>query len=888
MSLEPGTLLGNYEIETLLGKGGMGEVYRARDLRLERPVAIKVLPAELSDDADFRARLEAEAKTISKLQHPNVCTLYDVGREGTLDYLVMECLEGETLEDRLARAPLPLEQVVTVGTQIAEAVEAAHRRDLVHRDLKPGNVMLTEAGAKVLDFGLAKGLAASPLPSDTRSPTMIAPLTGEGMIAGTLLYMSPEQLEGKQADPRSDLWALGCVLYEMVTGKRPFDGESQASVISSIMSSGPPPLRQRQPLASARLERLVSRCLEKDPEERWQSARDVALELAGSLENESREVATSAPTSRRAATAAVAALAALIAGAAGYLLAPNVAPPSDAPLRRFTIPTLSPQLVTANNARGVAVSDDGNTLAYADNGRLWIRSLESGETRPIRSLLAPGAPFFSPDGRWVAYAEANSLKKLWLDGGEPLDVCRSVYGFGGGAWSHDGRILLSDGSDLWVGSAEEGDCRLLLEGPGAVKLTLPDPLPDGEHALVALLGRDSTELGVVSMTSGELTALGIPGSGPRFLPPRTLLFSRGEMVFAMEFDPEEWQPESDPVPVLGPVEVQMAAAAQYDVADDGTLIYYSGRQPRLELVWVDRGGRAERVTDQLLDYWSPRLSPQGRHIAVAVRHGGSTQVLLYDVERDTSDTLVEDGFWPAWSPDGRSLSYVRGGFTDPVDPTGDQTLIFQVPLDRSDQPAEVELSGRGRRYTLDWARNRPVFTFYEYDTDRPGADIWVIPEGGEPLPVLASPEHEYAPQLSPDARWLAYAVQEPDRSEVYLTTCRPCRPDLDLPQIRYRLSNNGGEAPTWRGDGRELFYVEDGRMMSVAVSESPEDEPGVPEMLFQADFVVDAFGNANYDVTADGQRFLMIRAPKGEEGLRSRIEVVLNWDEEVRRLVPGR
>ena len=886
MSLEPGALLGAYEIESLLGKGGMGEVYRAHDRRLERSVAVKVLPAELSGDPQFRARLEAEAKTISKLQHPNVCTLYDIGREGTLDFLVMECLEGETLEGRLARASLTLEQVVSIGIQVAEAVEAAHRRGLVHRDLKPSNVMLTGAGAKVLDFGLAKGIGASPQTSDTRSPTMIAPITGEGVIVGTLLYMSPEQLEGKEADHRSDIWALGCVLYEMATGDRPFDGDSQASLISKIMSASVPPLREREPLAPARLERLVSRCLEKDPEERWQSARDVALELAGSLEQEPRGIEAPAAAARKAPIFAAAAAAALLAGTAGYFLAPSVEPANDPPLRRFTIPTLSPQLVTANNSRGVAVSDDGNTLAYADNGRLWVRSLESGEAREIGSLLSPSAPFFSPDGRWLAYAEANALKKIWLERGEPIDICQSVYGFGGGAWSAAGHVLLSDGDDLWVGSAEEGNCRLLVEGPGAVKLTLPDPLPDGEHALVALHDPDTTELGVVSMSSGELTRLGISGSGPRFLPPSTLLFSRGPTVFAMAFDPDTWRAETDPVPVLGPVEVQVSA--QFDVADDGTLIYYSGRAPLLDLVWVDRDGRTEKVTDQQLDYWTPRLSPDERHIAVVSRDGGKSDVVLHDVSRDTRETLVEHAFWPTWSPDGKRLAFVRGGFDDLIDPAGDYTRIHQLPVGSPGDSAELEFAERARRYTLDWARNRPVFAFYEYNTDRPGADIWVIPEGGEALPVLASPSHEFAPQLSPDARWLAYAVQEPGRSEVYLMTCRPCRPDLDLPEIRHRVSNNGGEAPTWRGDGRELFYVEDRRMMSVAIGASLDDEPGLPQTLFQSDFVVDAFGNANYDVTADGQRFLMIHAPRGEEGLRSRIEVVLNWNVELRRSLGGR
>ncbi|HSN67750.1 MAG TPA: protein kinase, partial [Thermoanaerobaculia bacterium] len=669
MQMQPGMRLGRYEIVAAVGAGGMGEVYRAVDTRLDRSVAIKVLPKDLSQNDSLRQRFEREARTISSLSHPHICGLFDVGHEDGVDYLVMELLEGETLAERLTRGPLPLEQALRCAIEIASALEKAHKQGIVHRDLKPANVMLTKGGAKLLDFGLARIAEGEPGHAMEGS-TQHMPLTEEGTILGTVQYMAPEQLEGKEADARTDLFALGALLYEMVAGRRPFDGTSRASVIAAIMERQPRPISDLQPLTPPALERVVRTCLAKDPDERWQSAHDVGAELRWIAEGTSQpNVLTPAPVVRRRRLAQrLAWLAAgLVAGAllasAAWMLAREK--PRD-PVMRFAIETDPRAAMFVMPYQNLAIAPDGETIAYigvAGKGtQLYMRKLDRLRATPIAGTEGAVHPFFSPDGRWIAFTSAvgeGELRKVAVDGGAPVTIDRMAAGLGGW-WGDDGTIW-------FVNRFNEGIWRLPAGGKpelairpdskhGERALISPQPLPGGTHVLAtAWTGKTWDEARIIAcpVDGSERKVLVEGGTFGRVVSSGHLVFARGGVLFAAPFDAKRLEVTGNPVPVLPDVNSGIANGEVYLAeAKNGTLLYAPGiiSSPPRELVWVDREGKEQPAVPTARLYGGTALSPDGTMVAVGIEES-QFDIWTVDLERDVATRLSfgEDDGDPVFS-----------------------------------------------------------------------------------------------------------------------------------------------------------------------------------------------------------------------------------------------
>jgi eukaryotic-like serine/threonine-protein kinase len=902
MSLIAGTKLGPYEILSPLGAGGMGEVYRARDTRLERTVAIKVLPSHLSSSPESRQRFEREAKTISQLSHPHICALYDVGREGDTEYLVMEYLEGETLSERLMKGALPLEQTLRHGIEIADALDKAHRQGIVHRDLKPGNVMLTKSGVKLLDFGLAKAFerpldaagreqaaagqhpmarnAFTSIPTVVRSPD----LTQEGTILGTLQYMSPEQLEGKEADGRTDIFALGAVLYEMATGRKAFSGTSQASLISSIMTADPPPITAIQPMTPPALDRVVVKtCLAKDPEDRWQSAGDVAKELRWISEGSAAGLAApEVVSSRRRVRERLAWAAAAVAAAAATWFAVGGSRRRVEPrpaIQASILPSRGSEFSFARSGAGsLTLSPDGKFLTFEAAGadgvlKLWLRPLEGGDARPIPGTEDGQFPFWSADSRFIGFFARSKLKKIAVSGGAAIEICDVSGDPRGGTWNRDGVILFEPHwrEGLYRVSADGGVPQIVTRVDEKRKETthrFPFFLPDGRHYLY-LAGSH-----VAEDTSGENAIyLGELGSTDRRLLVHTrsnavyasghLIYVSGRSLVAQRFDPRRLTLDREVATLTDEVHYERGFfQGVFSASETGLLAYQRrGAETLKQVRWFDRAGKpGESLTKG--DVYLVRLSPDGK--TAAVSGGDPGDIWLYDLERGirsrlTFDPLNEMG--PVWSPDGKTIYY-----------SSDRNILLRI--------YRRKVSGAGQEETLtspsEWAMAWDVspdsrFLVYEQSTSTAltNVDLWILPlsGGGKPTPFLATPFSESEASFSPDGRWLAYTSNESGRFEVYVTS-------LPGREGRWQISSGGGSGPRWRRDGRELFYVApDRRIHSVEVRAGGAFDAGAPRPLFATQMLLEPTGC--YDVTADGQRFLVCEPVEAETP--EPITIVVGW-----------
>jgi Tol biopolymer transport system component len=890
MTLSTGSRLGPYEILSALGAGGMGEVYKARDTRLGRTVALKVLPERLSRDTELRQRFEREARTISQLSHPHICALYDVGHQDGTDYLVMEYLEGETLAERLARGPLPLEQTLRCGIGIADALDKAHRQGIVHRDLKPGNVMLTKSGVKLLDFGLAKALGPAPEATILTSLPTEMPLTEKGAILGTVQYMAPEQLEGKDADARTDIFALGAVLYEMSTGKKPFSGTSQASLISSIMSAEPPPISQLQPLTPPALERVVRLCLAKDPESRWQTAHDIKLQLDGIAPSGSQVGLPAPAASVRKGRVwplwiaiALLSLAALLP----WVIRDREPAPSDAPVTRFAVLPPENTSFLGGDFDPVTVSPDGRRLALvATSGsrrRIWIRALESVTAAPLAGTDGAFYPFWSPDSRFVGFFANGKLKKIEASGGPAQTLCDAPDGRGG-AWNRDGVILFARrriGEPLY---------RVSSSGGAPVPVTRLEPsrqesahrwprfLPDGRHFLfLATISTRHPRNGIYvgSLDSKETRLLISVDSNVAYSPTGHLLFVRDQTVMAQPFDAERLRLSGEAVPVVERMPQALASSlSPFSVSENGVLAYWTGDTHK-ELVWFDRAGSRLGSLGSASDISEHSLSPDEKRVALKRpdARSGASVIWLMDVSRGITSRLtvgrLEESF-PTWSPDGTQIVFIsnRNGPEDlyrkDTRTTGPDELLYKSDV--------------VHKHPLDWSRDGR-FILYHIRQPRTGDDIMALPLFGsrEPFPVLATEFEERHAQFSPDGRHLAYASDETGVYEIYVQP-------FPGPGEKLQISTQGGVQPRWRRDGREIFYVApDGRLMAAPLSpRSGSLSVGDSRALFQTAILPDAPGAmAAYTVTADGQRFL-ISVPPSETRV-SPATVVLNWAAELDR-----
>jgi Tol biopolymer transport system component len=882
MSLTPGTTLGPYKILAPLGAGGMGEVYRAHDTRLGRDVAIKVLPSHLAATPEVRARFEREARTISQLNHPHICTLFDVGREGETDYLVMELLEGETLAHRLEKGPLPVAELLALGTQIADALDRAHRAGVVHRDLKPGNVMLTKGGAKLMDFGLARaaGLAAAP-GTLTESPTVSRPLTAEGTIVGTFQYMAPEQLEGKEADARSDLWALGCVLYEMATRKPAFEGRSQASLIAAIIEREPMPPSQVVPLLPPALDRVVQQCLTKDPDERIQTAHDVKLQLQWIASGGSQAGVPAPLAARRRSRER---LAWVLAGAAGVVA---IALGGRGLLQRGAAPvvvrfSVAPE-AGARNVRWPRLSPDGRLLAYqADDSagvsRIWIRQVGAFAATPLAGTENAGRPFWSPDNRSLAFVSGNQMKRIAVGGG-PAQLVGELKRGADGCWGTGGVILFD-------GALTDSICQIPADGGEVAPATRidraggesyhawPTFLPDGKRFLF-LAGRLGTEMRMLKL--GRLGSLESREIGPipsrvEYSPSGRLLYAQDGTLMARPFDAASARFTGRPFPVAEGV-LASAELAHISVSNTGAIAYgVGGAGDQTVLTWVDRNGRTSVQLGAPDSYRNPALSPDGTRLAYELLDpgNGGTDVWVRDLRRGIATRVTFDPkgeVWPTWSPDGRRLAYAMdesGGYTvlaRASDGTGSVDTLY-----RSEVPAGPTCwSGDGKSLFL--SRYESFF------------QLWVMAPtpGAKATRVQQTRFGDFNAQLSPDGRWLAYLTDETGRIEVFVQA-------YPGPGGKWRVSGAGGGAPRWRADGRELFYrALDGALMAVPIrTEGAGLDASAPVMLFQRTSPAPFPFRNSYDVSPDGQRFL-VNVLASDRNRAGAIKVVIGWAAEMRK-----
>jgi tRNA A-37 threonylcarbamoyl transferase component Bud32 len=882
MALSAGTRLGPNEILASVGAGGMGEVYRAKDTRLDRTVAVKVLPAHLSRSEEVRQRFEREARTISSLSHPHICALYDVGNQDGTEYLVMEFLEGETLTDRLGRGPLPADQVLRYGIEIAGALDKAHKQGIVHRDLKPGNVMLTKSGVKLVDFGLAKLAAVSPANSSVSIlQTQVGTnLTQEGTILGTFQYMAPEQLEGKEADARSDIFAFGAVLYEMATGQKAFAGKSQASLIASILSAEPPPISTVSPMTPPALDRVVKTCLAKDPDDRWQTAHDVMLQLKWIAEGGSQAGTPAPVVARRKSRERLAwIVAAVFAAAAIALAVAGFARPRAAlrPVRSTLLPPEKRTYHFIGDAAGPpAVSPDGLQLAFtakdsSGKSQLWIRALESAAPRALAGTEDAAHPFWSPDGRFLGFFAGGKLKRIEASGGPALILCDAPDARGG-TWSKDGVILFEPRFRdplfrIPANGGKETPATKFDESRRETTHRFPVFLPDGRHFLY-LAG--SHTVGAES----ELHAIYIGdlgGKPPTFLVNARskplyaaghLLFVRQKTLMAQPFDAGSGKLSGEAFPVVENVQEDPGYfTAVFSVSQNGTLAYqeWGATIDQYQMTWYDRGGKKLEGVGPRGEVWGARLSHDNRRVAYSI--GDPGDVWSEDFSRHVSTRLTfnpADDSIPVWSPDDTRLYFLsqRSGGGDlyqkPASGTGGDEMLLSSAVAK--QADSVSPDGR--------------FLLFQAQNPKTKWDLELLSLPDRKIsPFLQTEFAENQGDFSPDGRWIAYASDESGRFEVYVQP-------FPGPGGKWQISNAGGSAPAWRRDGKEIFYLApDRKLMAVAVRTGAAFESEAPAPLFETRVRIDA--NRHYDVSADGQRFLMTTPL--EDGISPPITLVQNW-----------
>ena len=859
MAVEPGKRFGPYEITSPVGAGGMGEVYRARDTRLDREVAVKVLPSHLAASPQRRERFEREARAISSLSHPSVCTLFDVGHEDGFDFIVMEYLEGETLADRIGRGPLPLEQVIRYGAEIASGLEAAHRRGIVHRDLKPGNVVITRSGAKVLDFGLARVAEESEADTLARTATALKPLTEEGTLLGTMPYMAPEQLEGRAADARTDIFALGAVLYEMATGRRAFNAANRASLIAAIMEQQPPPIASLQPMTPASLERVVRRCLAKDPDERWQSALDVAHELRSVTANELPR-----PQSKKALTAALLlAAAAILAAVTALVLWRRDARADAVPMYVDVAPPPHTQLL------GAAISPDGQRIAMAcrsDDGstQLLVRALRDESAQRLEGTQGATFAFWSPDSQHLGFIAQGMLKRLPISGGSPQTITEADVV--NASWGADGTILFGSSDGLLRVSSRGGAPRpatVVERARGDAYHSWPQFLPDGEHFVFFLRSsipdRQGAWLG--SLSKGALRRLTSSDAAPSY-GGGYLLFNQRGKLFAQKLDVKRAALIGEPVIVVENV-LFSPGSRRLGVSAAGSraLLYQTRDEPSSrQLVRYSRDGKEEGTIGAPAEIWHFAMSPDGNRIVLeqidSTRLAGD--LWLLDVERNILTRLTSDPDWewaPIWAPDGRRIAFASS--------RPDQSDVFELRLGETNwRPLAA---ARGSQSPTDFSGDGRSLLYNSGSVPRNIADVMVLDTAtGKSEPVAASSFGESEGRFSPDGRSIVYTSNATGRQEVYLGP-------FPATGEKTRISVAGGNYPSWSHDGREIYYRDpSGAFVAVPVTSG---QAGKPVPLFTPSSPPSP-GRRIYAATRDG-RFLVLKelSPRAPGPAR----LVFNW-----------
>jgi serine/threonine protein kinase/Tol biopolymer transport system component len=878
--LTAGDLLGPYRVEALIGKGGMSEVYRGTDTRLGRSVAIKISSREFSD------RFEREAQAISSLNHPNICSLFDVGP----NYLVMELVEGDTLSYLIKQGAMPLEKVLQYGIQIADALSAAHAKGVIHRDLKPANIIVTPSGVKVLDFGLAKLASATKLAGATEMATRTEPITESGSILGTLHYMSPEQAEGKDTDERSDIFSFGVVLYEMLTGHHAYDGDSRTAVLAAILKDQPAPIQQFQPATPWALDRVVRKCLEKKPADRWHSAHDLKqtlelIDLAGPTSASAGSASGSGVSDRFSSWRkwlwlAVAAVV-IAAGAAGVLWAPwRKAAPAQAV--RFEVGPS--ENMTFINQASMAVSPDGRWMVFPAYGEdhlqhYYLRALDGVEVRALPGSEGAQPPAsWSYDSRWSLFSVGNKLKKVDIQGGPAQDVADLPGFLTGAGWNSDGVIIAGSVAApiLRVPASGGQPSAITAVAPGEIGHLWPQFLPDEKHFLYLRASTDTAKSGIyigsIDVQPGQQSMQRLlatdrqayyaaeAGKGTGHL-----VFLRGATLMAQPFNPNKMTLTGEPTAVAEGVDSFPATGhGLFSVSDTGTLVYRGGVGSQYVLTWTDLQGHPAGTLGDPAEYAYPAISPDGTRVAVTIIQAASGNIWILDVARGTSTRFTFDlavDHHPAWSPDGKTIAFSsnRGGqndlYTKPADGSGEETLLLKT----GDSNIVEHFTEDGR------------FLLFSSLGGKGGRDVRALPlqAGAKPVSLLHSTFVEFGERVSPDERWLAYTSAESGVAEVYV---RPFTPETPAGSGAKWLVSKGGAQPIWRPDGKELYYYFAGRVMAVDIDTSSGFVTGKQRLMFNSPANV---GNSGWDLSPDGKRFLFVAPPGAEHVIP--FTVVLNW-----------
>jgi Tol biopolymer transport system component/tRNA A-37 threonylcarbamoyl transferase component Bud32 len=889
MGLAAGTKLGPYEIQSPAGAGGMGEVYRARDTRLDRTVAIKILPSHLAENSEARQRFEREARAISSLNHPHICTLYDIGHQDGVHFLVMEYLEGETLASRLHKGPLPMAQVLKHGIEVCKGLEKAHRCGIIHRDLKPGNIMLTKSGAKLMDFGLAKTAvtktdSSSSLTMTLSTPVGSHPLTAEGTVMGTFQYMSPEQVEGKEADARSDIFSLGAVLYEMATGRRAFEGKTAASAMAAVLEREPVAVSSLQPTAPPVLDHVVSGCLEKDPEERWQSAADVGRELRWIASGGGATPPVKAERRSIWRWAWIAPAILLVLGAQVWLNLRSREP--EGTLRSFLPPPEQMSFDFTGDFSGPPVLNAlGTEIAFCarnqkERDSIWVQSLGELAARKLDGTEGAAFPFWSADGKWIGFFADGHLKKVQAAGG-PVTVLTDTPNPRGGAWNQDNVIIYEPDyrDNLWKISAAGGTPSRLTQFEGSKHTThrWPQFLPDGEHFLffgTSHSGESEKGVYIGSLKDGSYKHV-IDSDSQGLFASGYLLYHVQSQLLAQKFDAGSGKVSGEPILLANAVEYDSGTwHTTFSASQNGILLYEPGSKVLgTDLVWVDRKGNTlGKVADRAFYKGSGRISPDGKRLAVSM---GDPQadIWVLDFAHGSRTRLTFGGathLAPSWSADGRRVVYSRQNGSTVIAGTSvrarlasgggqEESLIETTPA----TPATLlapEFSPDDR-YLVYTSQKGPT-----------GIGIWAMPLTGDKtpfavVPAPAPPARLVQYRLSPDGKWLAYSSTESGREEVYVT-------HFPSGQGRWQVSQNGGTFPGWSEGGKEIWFIATDLTMHVASvnPKSPEFEMGPLQSMFQITYTSPV--GTPYDVSPDGKKLVLSTFP---ESVPTPMVLVTNW-----------
>ncbi len=880
LAISPGTRFGHYEIGESIGAGGMGEVYRATDPTLERDVAIKVLPASFAKDADRVSRFEREAKTLAALNHPNIAQIFGLEKGDETTALIMELVEGSTLEDRIAQGPIPADEALGIAMQIAEALEAAHSQNIVHRDLKPANVKVRDDGAvKVLDFGIAKALAPENLTSGPQSPIMTTPATQVGVILGTAAYMSPEQAKGKAVDQRTDIWAFGCVLYEMLTGQLAFGAEDVPTTLARVIANDADLDSLPAPVPTA-VRQTIELCFQKDVRQRVADIRDVKLALAGRFVPKSNapdpgSVEPFAVWRRAVSIASIALLVGVVISGLAVWRMMKSEPPI---VSRFVYELPSGEGLRRVGRSTVSMAPDGSAFIYNADDGVYLRRLDELEARLIPETEEDlSSPFFSPDSQSVAYwAATRQLKRLALGGGAPVVIASDIANVQGASWAHDDTILFGQGDGIYRVSAAGGTPeRVIPKDQDGTDIYGPQLLPDGDAVLFALTQEgnwDAGQIFVQSLATGERKLLVDGGSDARYVSTGHLVYAFEDGLFAIALDPEGLTVSGGPVSLVQGVARASAGqtgVAHYGVSENGTLVAMRGLgQGNREPVWVDHRGGEERTHAGPRFYRQIALSPQGDRVAMTIRENNEGDLWVYDLGRGVLTRLTFDStdeWHPTWTPDGSRIAYMTSG------------SIAWTAADGTGQP-EILHAGDGSFFPDSFTPDGRQLIFET--SGSAGWDLHVLnldEEQDTRSLVVFEGNQEFA-RISPDGRWIAYQSNETGRSEIFV------RPFPEVERGKWQISRDGGQNVRWSPDSRTIYFRAQGWLYSVAVETEPLFEPGAPTEFLSTDYIPAQF---TYDVHPDGERFLILKEGRGlaEDG-RPEFLVVQNWFEEIQRLAP--